>query len=151
MISLCGGIETGLLALIELGIPISEYHTYEILPEAIEVSKYHFPFVIHHGDLIGEDFTKYKGFDLLLCGSCCQSLSRLRIEDKEVSSGLKGKSGIFYEVIRALEEIKPKWFMFENVIPSNEEDLYEMTQQILKHYYNCNEWEVVEDITHQRS
>lgn len=128
VLSLCGGIETGLLALQELGIPVAEYHTYEILPEAIAVSQYHFPWIVHHGDLIGEDFTKYKGFDLVICGSCCQSLSRCRIEDKKVNSGLKGKSSIFYEAVRAIEEIKPKWFMFENVVPSNEEDLLEMNR-----------------------
>lgn len=41
---------------------------------------------------------------------------------------MKGKSGIFFEAVRALEEIKPKWFMFENVIPSNEKDLKIMNQ-----------------------
>jgi hypothetical protein len=53
VLSLCGGIETGLLALQQLDIPIEEYHTYEILPEAIAVSSYHFPFIVHHGNLIG--------------------------------------------------------------------------------------------------
>ena len=130
VLSLCGGIETGLLALQELGIPVAEYHTYEILPEAIAVSQHHFPWIMHHGDLIGEDFTKYKGFDLILVGFCCQSLSRVRIEDKNVNSGLKGKSGIFYETIRAMEEIQPKWFLFENVIPSSEEDLFEMNKKV---------------------
>lgn len=130
VLSLCGGIETGLLALQELGIPVAEYHTYEILPEAIAVSQHHFPWIVHHGDLIGENFTKYKGFDLILVGFCCQSLSRVRIEDKNVNSGLKGKSGIFYETIRAMEEIQPKWFLFENVIPSSEEDLFEMNKKV---------------------
>lgn len=130
VLSLCGGIETGLLALMQLGIPIKEYHTYEILPEAIAVSSYHFPFVIHHGDMIGADFTKFKGFDLVLAGCCCQSLSRVRIEDKSVNSGFDGKSGIFFEGVRALEEIHPKWFMFENVIPSNDEDLQAMNKML---------------------
>lgn len=40
--SLCGGVETGLYALQQLDIQIEEYHTYEILPEAIAVSSYHF-------------------------------------------------------------------------------------------------------------
>lgn len=128
VLSLCGGIETGLLALQQLGIPVSEYHTYEILPEAIAVSEHHFPWIIHHGDMIGEDFTKYKGFDLILAGTQCQSLSRARIEDKNVNSGLKGKSSIFYEAVRAVQEIQPRWFMFENVIPSNEDDLKEMNK-----------------------
>lgn len=130
VLSLCGGVETGLYALQKLGIPISEYHTYEILPEAIAVSQYHYPFIIHHGDLYEADFSNYIGFDLLLAGTSCQSLSRVRIEDKSVSNGLSGKSGIFYKAVEALHIINPKYFMFENVIPNNKEDLDEMTRCI---------------------
>lgn len=130
VLSLCGGIETGLLALIQLGIPVSGYHTYEILPEAIEVSKYHFPWIVHHGDLYKANFEQFENFDLLLAGTCCQSLSRTRIEDNKVNNGLDGKSGIFYKAIEALQVIKPKWFLFENVIPSRKEDLDEMTRCI---------------------
>lgn len=128
VLSLCGGIETGLLALMQLGIPISEYHTYEILPEAIAVSKYHFPFIVHHGDLILADFSKFKGYDLVLAGTCCQSLSRLRADDKTINSGFNGKSKIFFEAVKALEYVKPKYFMFENVIPSNGKDLKIMNE-----------------------
>lgn len=128
VLSLCGGIETGILALQNLGIPISEYHTYEILPEAISVSSYHFPWIVHHGDLYEANWEDYKGFDLVIGGMCCQSLSRLRIENKEVSNGLIGKSGIVYELQKALKIINPKWFMSENVIPSDENDLKEINR-----------------------
>ena len=130
VLSLCGGVETGLYALQKLGIPILEYHTYEILPEAIAVSQFHYPFIVHHGDLYKADFSNYIGFDLVLAGTSCQSLSRVRIEDKSVNNGLSGKSGIFYKAVEALHIINPKYFMFENVIPSNKEDLDEMTRCI---------------------
>ena len=130
VLSLCGGVETGLYALQQLGIPVKEYHTYEILPEAIAVSQYHFPFVVHHGDLYKADFDQFKGFDLLLVSTCCQSLSRVRIENKRINNGLKGKSGIFFKAIECLKAIQPKYFMFENVIPSIEEDLNTMTECI---------------------
>lgn len=130
VLSLCGGVETGLYALQKLGIPISEYHTYEILPEAIAVSKFHFPFIVHHGDLYNADFSNYVGFDLLLSGSCCQSLSRLRCDDKNICNGLNGKSKIFYKAVEALHLIKPQYFMFENVIPNEQSDLDEMTRCI---------------------
>ena len=130
VLSLCGGVETGLYALQQLGIPVKEYHTYEILLEAIAVSQYNFPFVVHHGDLYEADFEQFKGFDLLLCGSCCQSLSKCRIESKEVNTGLDGKSKIFFRAVEALRVIQPKYFMFENVIPSNDEDLKTMTEHI---------------------
>ena len=109
---------------------MKEYHTYEILPEAIAVSQYHFPFVVHHGDLYKADFDQFKGFDLLLVLTCCQSLSRVRIENKQVNNGLEGKSGIFFKAIECLKAIQPKYFMFENVIPSREEDLNTMTECI---------------------
>lgn len=148
VLSLCGGIETGLYALQQLCIPVKEYHTYEILPEAIAVSQYHFPFVVHHGDLYEADFNQFKGFDLLLAGTCCQSLSKIRIEDKQVNNGLDGKSGIFFKAIECLKAIQPKYFMFENVIPSREEDLNTMTNEIITNYYNNDEWMVIEDITY---
>ena len=66
VLSICGGLETGLLALKELGIPVDEYHTYEIFEPAIELSKRHFPEIIHHGDVIGADFSQFKGFDLVM-------------------------------------------------------------------------------------
>ena len=130
VLSLCGGVETGLYALQQLGIPISEYHTYEILPEAIAVSTYHFPWIVHHGDLYDADFEQFKDFDLLLVSTCCQSLSRVRIENKQVNNGLEGKSGIFFKAVECLKAIQPKYFMFENVIPSREEDLNTMTECI---------------------
>ena len=70
------------------------------------------------------------GFDLLLAGTCCQSLSRVRIESKEVNNGFDGKSGIFFKAIECLRAIQPQYFMFENVIPSSDEDLKTMTECI---------------------
>lgn len=128
VLSLCGGVETGLLALKQLGIPVAEYHTYEILPEAIAVSKYHFPEVIHHGDLYEANWEDYIGFDLVMGGMVCKSLSRARIEDKNVNNGLKGESGIVYELQKALKIIKPKYFLGENVVPSRDSDLQELNE-----------------------
>lgn len=128
MLSLCGGIETGLSALLDLEIPIAEYHTYEILPEAIAVSKKHFSWIVHHGDLFEADWNDYKGFDLVIGGMCCQSISRCRVDDKEINNGLLGKSGIVYKLAEALDVIKPKWFMAENVVPSDDKDLEELNR-----------------------
>ena len=86
--------------------------------------------MVHHGDLYEADFEQFKGFDLLLAGTNCQSLSRCRIENKAVNSGLKGTSKIFFKAVEALRAIQPKYFMFENVIPSSDEDLNAMTECI---------------------
>lgn len=128
VLSLCGGVETGYLALKNLGIPVEEYHTFEILPEAIAVSSYHFPEIVHHGDLYKANWEDFKGFDLVMGGMCCQSLSRVRIEDSLVNNGLVGKSGIVYELQKAIEIIKPKYFFAENVVPSRDEDLQELNR-----------------------
>ena len=128
VLSLCGGIETGYLALKNLGISVEEYHTFEILPEAIAVSSYHFPKIIHHGDLYNANWEEFKEFDLVIGGMCCQSLSRVRVEDESVSNGLLGKSGIVYELQKALDIIQPKYFMAENVVPSNHNDLLELNR-----------------------
>ena len=122
MLSICGGLEVGLLALEELGIPVDEYHTYEIYEPAIELSKKHFPYIIHHGDVTEADFSQFQGFDLVMAGTCCQSLSRVRQESKDYCSGLDGKSGIVMEYIRAVKEIKPQWFLLENVVPKDKVD-----------------------------
>lgn len=52
------------------------------------------------------------GCDLLIGGSPCQDLSIAHSE----RLGLKGtKSSLFWEYARALEELKPKYFLLENV------------------------------------
>lgn len=127
VLSLCGGIETGYLALKQLGIPVEEYHTFEISPPAIKVAQYHFPEIVHHGNVIGADFSQFKGFDMVIGGPCCQSLSITRADNSQLSNGLLGKSGIFYEVVRAIEEIQPKYFLVENVVPKSREDQDKMS------------------------
>lgn len=130
VLSICGGLETGLLALKELGISVDEYHTFEIYDPAIKLSQQHFPEIVHHGDVIQADFSQFKGFDLVMAGTCCQSLSVVRQENDAVCSGLNGKSGIFFEYARAVREIKPKWFLLENVVPKNRADQNIITENL---------------------
>jgi len=120
---LFGGIEVGLQALINLNIPIKEYHTYEIYKPAIELSSKRFPFIVHHGSVINADFKQFRDFDLVIGGSPCQNNSRVRQENKSINSGLKGeKSSLFWEFDRAIKIIKPKWFMLENVVLNHKDD-----------------------------
>ena len=125
---MCGGVETAILAFEKLDIPIAEYHTYEIAPAAVAVSTHHFPWIVHHGDLMNANWEDYAGFDLVIGGMNCQSLSRARIEDKNVNNGLLGKSGIVYKLQEALQIIRPKWFMAENVVPSDKNDLLQLNR-----------------------
>ena len=119
VLSLFDGISVGMLALKRAGIPVEEYRAYEIDTNAIKISQKNFPEIIQCGDVIEADFTSMRGVcDLLIGGSPCQSLSIVRSKTRE---NLDGKSKLFFEYVRALKEVKPQWFLFENVASMNEE------------------------------
>lgn len=118
VLSLFDGISCGMVALERANIPVEKYVAYEIEPNAIAVSKYNYPQIVHKGDVTTADFTQYKGFDLLIGGSPCQSLS---IVQSQTRQHLDGKSKLFFEFVRAKEEMQPKYFLFENVASMNEE------------------------------
>lgn len=112
------GISCGRAALERAGIPVERYVAYEIEPNAIKISKKNYPQIEHCGDVTKADFTQYQGFDLLIGGSPCQSLS---IVQSKTRQHLDGKSKLFFEFVRALEEMKPTYFLFENVESMNGE------------------------------
>lgn len=118
VLSLFDGISCGMVALERAGIPVDRYVAYEIDKNAIKVSEKNYPQIEHCGDVTTADFTKYKGFDMLIGGSPCQSLS---IVQSKTRQNLDGKSKLFFEFVRAKEEMQPKWFLFENVASMNEE------------------------------
>lgn len=118
VLSLFDGISCGMVALERAGIPVERYVAYETEPKVIKISKKNYPHIEHCGDVTTADFTQYRGVDLLMGGSPCQSLS---IVQSKTRQHLDGKSKLFFEFVRALEEIKPRYFLFENVASMNEE------------------------------
>ena len=116
VLSLFDGISCGMVALQRAGIPVERYVAYEIEPNAIAVSKDNYPFIEHCGDVTTADFTKYKGFDLVIAGSPCQGFSlagkQLNFDDP--------RSKLFFEFVRALKEVQPKYFLLENVFMRKE-------------------------------
>ena len=119
VISLFDGISCGLVALKKLGIEVEEYHAFEIEDNAIKISHKNHPEIIRHGDVMNTDFKEYEGFDLLIGGSPCQDLS-ISKADRE---GLKGsKSSLFWKYKEALDNVKPRYFLFENVASMKEQD-----------------------------
>lgn len=118
VLSLFDGISCGMVALERAGIPVERYVAYEIEPNAIKISKKNYPQIEHCGDVTTADFTQYQGFDLLIGGSPCQSLS---IVQSKTRQHLDGKSKLFFEFVRAFEEMKPKYFLFENVASMNDQ------------------------------
>jgi site-specific DNA-cytosine methylase len=110
VLSLFDGISCGMVALERAGIKVDRYVAYEIDKSAIEISKCNYKHIEQAGSVIGADFSQYKGFDLVIGGSPCQDLCGMGSK-----KGLAGeKSGLFYEYIRALKEVNPKWFLLEN-------------------------------------
>lgn len=117
-VSVFDGISCGMVAFERTGIPIEKYVAFEIEPNAIKISKKNYPQIEHCGDVTTADFKQYNGFDILIGGSPCQSLS---IAQSKTRQHLDGKSKLFFEFVRAKEEIQPKYFLFENVASMNEE------------------------------
>lgn len=129
VLSLFDGISCGMVALERAGIPVDRYVAYEIEPNAIRISEKNYPMIEHCGDVTTAYFTQYRGFDLLIGGSPCQSLS---IVQSKTRQHLDGKSKLFFEFVRALEEVKPKYFLFENVASMNEE-----SKQVISELLGC--------------
>lgn len=86
---------------------------YEIDKYAIETSSHNFPIIEHKGDVFKADFKEYEGFDFLIGGSPCTYWSIAQTKNREtVASGLGWE--LFSQYARALKEVKPKYFIYEN-------------------------------------
>lgn len=119
VISLFDGISCGMLALERAGIEVDKYVAFEIDKYAIKISQKNYPKIERRGSVIDADFSEFAGFDLLMGGSPCQDLSAAKINGK----GLLGeKSKLFFEYVRALKEISPKYFLLENVASMKKEN-----------------------------
>lgn len=111
ILSLFDGISCGRIALERAGIPVDRYIAYEIDEYAIKVSSKNYPDIEHKGTVENADFSQFLGFDIVMGGFPCQDLSI----NKANRQGLNGKrSGLFWELVRALKEVQPKYFLVEN-------------------------------------
>lgn len=112
VLSLFDGISCGRVALERAGFEVERYVAYEIDEAAIIVSEWNYPDIEHRGSVVGADFTEFAGFDLVIGGSPCQGFSfagkQLNFDDP--------RSALFFEFVRALEEVKPAYFLLENVV-----------------------------------
>ena len=117
VLSLFDGISCGQVALQKLGIKVNKYFASEINEDSIFIAKKNFPNTIHLGDVRNIRTSELPKIDLLIGGSPCQDLSGAKPDGK----GLEGeKSRLFYEFVRILKELNPKWFLLENVIMKKE-------------------------------
>lgn len=112
VLSLFDGISVAQLALKELNVPINNYYASEIDKNCIKVTQHHFPDTTQLGDVRDIDGTTLPNIDLMVFGSPCQNLSSLRKRRQGLDSE---DSGLFFEALRLLQEVKPKYFLMENV------------------------------------
>lgn len=126
VLSLFDGISCCQLALQRVGIKYENYYASEIKKTALKVTQHWFPDTIQLGDIKNiyyKDGVLYTidaaydvgHIDLLAGGSCCQDFSSINVSNPH-RYGLDGeKSSLFYEYLRLLQEIKPTYFLLENV------------------------------------
>lgn len=121
VLSLFDGIGCGMVALKRAGIKVDKYYASEIEKNAKSISLANNHNIIPLGDVRnisykdgclveGKIRDKVK-IDLLIGGSPCQGFSiagkKLNFKDK--------RSILFFEFVRILNEVKPKYFLLENV------------------------------------
>lgn len=107
--SLCTGIGACELAATWMGW--ENLFSCEIDEFCNKVLKYHYPKAIHYGNIFEQDFREWRGrVDVLTAGFPCQvySLAGKRLGDKD-------DRYLWPQVLRVIDEIRPTWFVGENV------------------------------------
>jgi len=118
VLSLFDGMSCGQIALNRAGVKFDTYYASEIKPHALELTQSNFPDTIQLGDVCKINAKDLPKIDLLIGGSPCQDFS---LANKE-RAGLKGvKSGLFFEYLRLLKELKPTYYLLENVAMTDKE------------------------------
>jgi len=111
VLSLFDGMSCGRIALDRLGIKVENYYASEIDKYAIKVSEANYPDIIQVGDITELDLSTLPKIDLIMGGSPCQGFSfagkQLAFDDP--------RSALFFEFVRCVKELKPKYFLLENV------------------------------------
>ena len=111
VLSLFDGMSCGQIAINKLGIKDYTYYASEIDKYAISITQKNFPNTIQVGDITKLSGNEFSNIDLMLAGSPCQGFSfagnQLAFDDP--------RSKLFFEFVRLLKKIKPKYFLLENV------------------------------------
>jgi len=111
VLSLFDGMSCGRIALERLGIKVDNYYASEIDKYAIQVSQANYPDIIQVGDVTELDTSTLPKIDLVMGGSPCQGFSfagkQLAFDDP--------RSALFFEFVRCVKELQPKYFLLENV------------------------------------
>jgi DNA-cytosine methyltransferase len=122
ILSLFDGMSVAQQALKNIGADVELYYASEIDEYAKAVTQANHPKTVQLGSVTEVNTTNFytksavellgHEIDLLIGGSPCQDLSIAKKDRK----GLDGeRSGLFYEYVRIRDEVKPKYFVLENV------------------------------------
>jgi len=135
VLSLFDGMSCGQQALERAGIKVDQYYASEIDKYAMQVTMANYPNTIQLGSVVDVDGYSLPKIDIIMGGSPCQSFSfagkrkgmstkdeqeiltldhylRLKSEGYE----FEGQSYLFWEYMRLLNEVKPTYFILENVM-----------------------------------
>lgn len=115
VLSLFDGISCGQIALERVGIKADKYYASEIDDFAISITQKNYPNTIQIGDVFNIDYSKLDKIDLLIGGSPCTYWSNARAKctgRESTPDGVGGK--LFMQFVKALNETKPKYFLYEN-------------------------------------
>jgi DNA (cytosine-5)-methyltransferase 3A len=135
VLSLFDGMSCGQQALERAGIKVDKYFASEIDKYAIQVTMANYPNTNQLGSVVNVDGYSLPKIDILIGGSPCQSFSfagkRKGMSTKDEQEILtlyhylelkaegfefEGQSYLFWEYMRLLNEVKPKYFLLENVM-----------------------------------
>ena len=135
VLSLFDGMSCGQQALERAGIKVDKYFASEIDKYAITVTMANYPNTIQLGSVVNVDGYSLPKIDILIGGSPCQSFSfagkrkgmstkdeqeiltlEHYLELKAEGFEFEGQSYLFWEYMRLLNEVKPKYFLLENVM-----------------------------------
>jgi DNA-cytosine methyltransferase len=134
VLSLFDGCSCGRQALERAGIEVNQYFASEIDKYAIQVTMANYPDTIQLGSVVNVDGKSLPKIELLLGGSPCTNFSfagkRKGMSTKDEQEILtlehylqlktegfefEGQSYLFWEYMRLLNEVKPTYFLLENV------------------------------------
>lgn len=111
VLSLFDGISCGQIALERAGYKVIQYFASEVKPHAIRCTQNNYPNTIQLGSVLNVKGSDLPKIDLLIGGSPCKGISRLNKNQEGLEHT---ESKLFWEYIRLLEEVKPKFFLLEN-------------------------------------
>lgn len=113
VVSLFDGISCGRVALGRAGIAVNSYEAYEIDKYARAVSRYNYPDIRQHGDVLTANFSRFQGYDLVMGGSPCTFWSIAKINREVDKDGIGWQ--LFMRFVEAVRIIRPHYFLYENV------------------------------------